>query len=101
MVREDVSSGIASVPAVLRQAVRRSSPLSSRFRMSSAVTMPLSTSMPRAMMAEAMEMRSSSMPTKPMTISPRSMVIGTKEPTINPVRTPRKSTTTTSTMTRV
>ena len=54
-----------------------------------------------AMMAEAMEMRSSSSPNRPIIIRPSSMVIGTKEPTIKPVRTPRNSITTISTMTSV
>ena len=69
--------------------------------MSSAITMPLSTNMPSAMMAEAIDMRSSSIPKKRITISPISIVIGTNDPTINPVRTPRKSITTTRTITNV
>ena len=101
VVREEVSSGIESVRPVSMQARRRSSPRSSRLRMSSAMTIPLSTSMPRAMIEEAIETRSSSIPTRRITIKPVSMVRGTNEPTIRPVRTPRKTITTTSTMTMV
>jgi len=53
------------------------------------------------MIADAIEMRSSSMPNMRMMMSPMSMVMGTKEPTMSPVRIPRKSITTAPTMTSV
>ncbi len=101
VVKDEVNSGIASVFPVARQAAFLCSPRSSRARISSAMTMPLSTSIPRAMIDDAIETRSSSIAKKRMLISPSSMVMGTKEPTINPVRTPKNSMTTTRTMTRV
>ncbi len=101
VVREEVSKGIARVFPASIQAWRLSSPRSKRPRISSATTMPLSTSIPNAIIADAMETRSSSTPKKPMTISPSNMVMGTKEPTMRPVRTPRKSITTISTITKV
>jgi len=57
--------------------------------------------MPRAMIEEAIDTRSSSIPKKGIRIMPSSMVMGTKEPTIRPVRIPRKTITTTSTITIV
>ena len=64
VVRDEVSSGMASVFPVARQAAFRSSPRSRRERISSAMTMPLSTSIPRAMIDDAIDTRSSSMPKK-------------------------------------
>ena len=69
--------------------------------MSSTTTMALSTSMPRATIDEMIETRSSSIPNWRMITRPSSMVIGTKEPTMRPLRTPRNSITTTSTIARV
>ena len=57
VVKVDVNSGIASVRPAARAASRRSSPRCIRLRMSSAMTMPLSTSMPSAMISEAIDMR--------------------------------------------
>jgi hypothetical protein len=101
VVRVLVSRGMERVFPASRAASRGSAPISMRVRMSSATTMPLSTSMPRAMIMEAMDMRCSSIPMAPMTTRPSSITRGTKEPTIMPVRSPRKSMTTTRTMTRV
>ena len=101
VVKEEVSSGTERVVPVSIQASRFSWPFSRRVRMSSAMTMPLSTSMPSAMMEEAMETRSSSISKKRMATMPKSMVMGTNEPTISPVRMPRNNMTTTRTITRV
>ena len=101
VVSDEVNNGTASDPPASRHACRRSWPRSIRLRMSSATTMALSTSMPRATMVEMIETRSSSMPNWRMAIRPNSMVIGTKEPTIRPVRKPRNTMTTNSTMASV
>ena len=52
-------------------------------------------------MAETIETRCSSIPMNHLTISPKSIVIGTKEPTIRPARRRRKAITTSSTVTSV
>ena len=96
-----VSRGRESERPAPTAASRGDAPICMRVRMSSATTMPLSTSMPSAMIMEAIDMRCSSIPMNPMTTRPMSMTSGTKEPTIRPTRTPRKIITTTSTMTRV
>ncbi len=101
VVRDEVRRGMARVFPASKQASRLSCPPCMRVRTSSATTMPLSTNIPRAIMDEAMETRSSSTPKNLMTISPKSMVIGTNEPTISPVRIPKKIITTTSTIVRV
>ena len=65
---------------------------------SSATTMPLSTSIPSAMIIDMIEMRWSSTPRNDMHTRPSSMAMGTKEPTMSPVRIPRKRITTMSTI---
>ena len=101
VVREEVSRGTARVRPDSLQASVRSSPRSRRLRMSSTTTMALSTSIPRATIDEMIETRSSSMPNWRITTRPSNRVIGTKDPTMSPLRTPRNSMTTTSTMASV
>ncbi len=100
VVSDAVNNGMARVLPEARTASLRSWPDSRRTRMSSATTMPLSTNMPRAMIIDAMDMRCNSTSMVHMMTRPISMAKGTKEPTISPVRKPRKRITTNSTMTR-
>ena len=98
VVSDEVSSGIARVRPDSIAAAIRSAPDSRRTRMSSAMTMPLSTSMPSAMISAAIDTRCSSTSNARMTMIASSIVTGTKAPTISPVRTPRNNMTTASTM---
>jgi hypothetical protein len=53
VVNEEVSNGTARLRPAAAQATKRSTPVSKRRRISSATTMPLSTSKPRAMIIAA------------------------------------------------
>ena len=101
VVSDDVSSGTASVRLAASAASRRAAPSSMRFLMSSAITTPLSTSRPSAMMMAAMETRCSGIPHSSMPTSDSRIVSGTMVPTMAPARRPRNSITTASTVSSV
>ena len=101
VVKDDVKSGIASVPPVFLSAPSRSSPSSKRFLKSSAITIPLSTNRPRAIIRVAKDIRSKGILKKFMIDSVMRMTPGTIDPTISPVRSPKNIITTIKTMVRV
>ncbi|EKU24647.1 hypothetical protein XTGART2_1856 [Xanthomonas translucens pv. graminis] len=101
MTSEEVSNGSASVRPAASQACRRSSQAARRRSMSSAMTMPLSTSSPSARMIAAIDTVCSSTLSARIAISVPRMVSGTIAPTIRPVRQPRNSITTAITMSTV
>ncbi len=98
---DEVNNGIARVRPASSQAWRRSSPACNRRSMSSAITIPLSTSKPSARMIAAIDTVCSSTPSMRMAINVPRMVSGTMAPTTSPVRQPRNSMTTAMTMTTV
>ncbi len=101
VVSVEVSSGSARVLPALMAASLLSSPSSMRLPTSSAITMPLSTKSPRDMIRVAKVIRWSSRPKTRIQTRVTIMVRGTMVPTMSPVRNPRKSITTASTVTKV
>ncbi len=97
VVREEVSSGSQSSRTAPAHAASLSSPLDRRTRMFSLVTMPLSTSMPRAMISEAMETLCSLMSNCGIRAMHISMAMGTSSPAISPRRSPANTSITSTT----
>ena len=99
VVREEVRRGTAISPPAATAASTAPSPRSRLTRTASAITMALSTSSPREMIRAARDIWLTVMPKKPITENVAKIAAGTSMPTISPVRRPRNSSITTTTIT--
>ena len=97
VVSEEMSSGKRSSRAEPTAASTAGRPSSICTMMDSAMTMALSTSIPRAMMSAASDIWSSPIPRNDITSSEPTIVTGTRLATTRPVRSPRKRSITPST----
>ncbi len=99
MVREEVSSGIFSSCADSMAASTADLPSPISTMIDSDMTMALSTNMPKAIIMAAKDIWSMPIPSRPITSKAMIMAIGIKLDTAKPVRRPRNTSITASTMT--
>ncbi len=91
VVSDEVSSGIRSSFADAIAACSGRLPAAICTMIDSDITIALSTSMPSAMISEAIDIWSRPMSRKPMTMIAETIAIGIRLATTRPVRTPRAS----------